>query len=160
MRYVRIAVAAVVIVALGFAGLRLYRWCTMPPELKIKQVIENIRLGIEAGSPGQIMDQISGHYWDGRNTKMDLRRIALQVLESSDQFGVAIDNIEVQPIPHGAKEAKAHINVEIWPKGGGAENSGWTFAVDGTFEKTWRGWKATSFTGWQATVDTESGGGL
>ena len=162
MKRLRLVVVIVLVLGLAALGGYLYHLHSIPPEQKIRDVMDNLREGIQTGSTGKVLTNFSNNYWDGTNTKMDIRRIALQVLQSTDQYGVVIQDVQLQPIAPGATTAQAHIQADVWMKQGLADNASWHFSLDAAFERTWRGWKITSLTGWQATVDkeVEGAGGL
>ena len=162
MKRLRLVVIAVLVLGLAALGGHLYHQYAIPPEQKIRNVMEDLRAGIQTGSTGKVMANFSDKYWDGTNTKMDLRRIALQVLQSSDQYGVVIQDVQLQPMEPGAATAQAHILADIWMKQGLSETASWHFELDAAFAHSWKGWKITSLTGWQATVDKAAGdqGGL
>ena len=157
MKRLRLVGVLVLVLGLAVLGAHLYHLHALPPEQKIRNVLENLRDGVQAGNVGQVLGNFSNDYWDGTNTKMDMRRIALQVLQSTDQYGVVIQDVQLQPIEPGARTAQAHIFTDVWMKEGLADNASWHFSLDATFARTWKGWKITSLTGWQATVDKETG---
>jgi hypothetical protein len=162
MKRLRLVVILVLVLGLAALGGYLYHLHAIPPEQKIRNVMDSVREGVQTGSTGKVLSNFANDYWDGTNTKMDIRRIALQVLQSTDQYGVVIQDIQFQPIEAGATTAQARVQADVWMKTGLADTAAWHFSLDAAFVRTWRGWKITSLTGWQATVDKEVGdqGGL
>jgi hypothetical protein len=134
-----------------------YREYTAPPEQKIAFVVDAMRQAIEAGSPGELMSHFSDRYWDGTNAKMDIRRLALQALQQGGQYSVVVEDLKFDPFGPGTHEVTAHIKTDFWLKQEYSEAPAWTFSVNGVFERTWRGWKVISLTGWQAAIDKELG---